>query len=69
MIYIEVAVSDGPGTLVKHRVYREPDMFSAANQIETVVQILDPYLDGAFTTLTQAEYQDFTAMHGGTIAV
>ncbi len=63
MTYIEIAVSDGPGTLVKH--FATPTILGAvpdgefigANNKRIIAQ-----------TLTESEYQDFIAMHGGTVA-
>jgi hypothetical protein len=59
MTYIEIAVSDGPGTLVQHFVF----------DIGHAEFIRVPHFDEfIIQTLTKAEYTDFIAMHGGTVA-
>lgn len=56
MTYLEIAVSDGPGTLTSH----------------VVIELTHPVKitpDMAVQTMTEEQAQEFHAMHGGWIAV
>ena len=57
--YVEVAISDGPGTLVRHYVLVHADGWALPHL----------YAPSAITTLTEAEYQEFIQIHGSERAV
>lgn len=67
MSYIEVAVSDGPGTLVEHFAQK----VSAKGVIMEIHAVVEARMEKftAVQTLAEQEYQEFTATHGGTVAV
>jgi hypothetical protein len=66
MIYIEIAVSDGPGTMVDHPVMNAASYSAFDGVFYDLTKAAKSFI---CQTLTQAEYQDFIAMHGATISV
>jgi hypothetical protein len=65
MTYIEIAVSDGPGTLLYHTVMNA----ASYSAFDGIFYGLTKAAKGFICqTLTEPEYQDFIAMHGGTVA-
>lgn len=67
MTYVEVAIAEGPGTLVCHIVETHEDgiesMMSFSKWIESSAS------DAAFQTLTEEQAKEFREIHGGWIAV
>ena len=57
--YVEVAISDGLGTLVRHYVWVSVDGWALPRL----------YAPSAITTLTEDEYQEFIQIHGSERAV